>query len=290
MENVKKSFFESKIKPALLYIGSIGAIFTTLAYLVIIFIMIFGFKVKSAEQALVFAVVNAVVGLIIMQLLKIQGIDFAKTEPKNQQVIQKYNTTRVKKRRTHSLKWFWIWSSIKDVIVKGVMIALTSAGLIYIVVVGSQDYLLLLLALANILMFICFGLLALVNAYDFFSEKYIPYIVEELEKIEEKQNEKKVNKVKKNEKPKRKTKKNVAVVKTKHNKQGNNCTCPDCRDGVLESSVGVSDTSNNSESVVLDSSNNCNSVLGRTIHTGSNTSDSINPVTEEAISKNEKEE
>ena len=56
----------------------------------------------------------------------------------------------------------------------------TTIGLIYIVIQGSNDYNMLLLAIVNLLMFICFGFLSLVNAYDFFNQKHVPYMVEQL--------------------------------------------------------------------------------------------------------------
>ena len=31
-------------------------------------------------------------------------------------------------------------------------------------------------------MFICFGFLSLVNAYDFFNQRHVPYMVDQLEK------------------------------------------------------------------------------------------------------------
>lgn len=269
MENIKKSFFEKKIKPCILYIGAVGALFTTLAYIVIILIMIFGFKATSLSQTIIFSIVNAVVGLLIMQLLKIQGMDFAKNESQNETILKKYNTTRVKKKTTHSLGWYWFFSSIKDILIKGLGIMVSTGGLIYIVVIGSQDYNLLLLALVNILMFICFGLLALVNAYDFFNEKYIPYLVEKLEEAD--QNDKKEDK------------EIVAMVETEHNKQRDIDTSTYCRDNLLESSVGTSNTSNSSESVVLDNSNECDTVLGRTIYTSNTITNDVYSGAEEIV-------
>ena len=62
----------------------------------------------------------------------------------------------------------------------------TTVGLVYIVIVGSNDYNLLLLAVVNLLMFICFGFLSLVNAYDFFNQRHVPYMLDQLEKSKQK--------------------------------------------------------------------------------------------------------
>ena len=34
-------------------------------------------------------------------------------------------------------------------------------------------------------MFICFGFLSLVNAYDFFNQRHVPYMIDQLEKAKE---------------------------------------------------------------------------------------------------------
>ena len=186
--NIRKSVFENKIKPLLQYVGTIGAVLMSIAYIVVVFVLVVGFKVKSIEQSLIFAVVNAIVGIIIMQFLKIQGIDFAKSLPENQEILNKYYVKR-KKTKSYSIRYYWIISVIKDVIMKGLSIAITSAGLIYIVIEGSSDYNLLLLAVVNLIMFICFGFLSMTSAYDFYNEKHIPFIKDKLIEIENKKKE-----------------------------------------------------------------------------------------------------
>lgn len=181
--NIRKSVFENKIKPLLQYVGTIGAVLMSIAYIVVVLVLVVGFKVKSIEQSVIFAVVNAIVGIIIMQFLKIQGIDFAKSLPENQEILNKYYVKR-KKTKSYSIKYYWIISVIKDVIMKGLSIAITSAGLIYIVIEGSSDYNLLLLAVVNLIMFICFGFLSMTSAYDFYNEKHIPFIKDKLIEIE----------------------------------------------------------------------------------------------------------
>lgn len=188
MKDIRKSVFENKIKPLLQYVGTIGAVLMCVAYIVVVFVLVVGFKVKNIEQSIVFALVNAVVGIIIMQFLKIQGIDFAKSLPENQEILSKYYTKR-KKTKSYSINHYWVTSVIKDVIMKGLSIAITSAGLIYIVIEGSSDYNLLLLAIVNLIMFICFGFLSMTNAYDFYNEKHIPFIKDKLIEIENKKKE-----------------------------------------------------------------------------------------------------
>ena len=183
-----KNLFERKIKPALQYVGVIGASLMSIMYIVVVFILIIGFKAQSLQNTIIFAIVNAIVGLIIMQFLKIQGISFAKNIPENVDIIKKYYNTKTKDKKIHSINYYWTTSLVKDIICKGLSIMLTTTGLIYIVIVGSNDYNLLLLALVNLVLFICFGLLALNNAYEFYNNRHIPYIQEMLKnKITEKE-------------------------------------------------------------------------------------------------------
>lgn len=173
--------FEEKIKPLLTYVGTIGAVLMAIAYVAIVFIMVFGFYVdQSFSQTLGFAIVNAVIGLIIMQLLKVQGIDLAKNLDTNQEILKEYQNTKTKDKINHSISYFWITSLLKDFLLKALGIAVTTMGIIYVVIQGSNNYSLLLLAIVNLIMFACFGLLNLVKAYDFFNEQHIPYIVETL--------------------------------------------------------------------------------------------------------------
>ena len=174
----RRSFFEKRIQPILQYVGVIGAILMSIMYIIMVVILIIGFKAQSIQNTIVFAIINAIVGLMIMQFLKIQGISFAKNLPENIEIIKQYYNTKTKDKKIQSIKYYWISSLIKDFISKGLSIAFTTAGIIYIVIVGSNDYTLLLLALVNLILFICFGLLALSNAYEFYNNKHVPYMQE----------------------------------------------------------------------------------------------------------------
>lgn len=183
ISGVEKTIFERKIAPVLQYVGAIGATLMSIMYIVVVVILIVGFKAQALQSALVFAIVNALVGLIIMQFLKIQGISFAKNLEKNKEIVDRYYNSKTKDKKPHSINYYWVTSLIKDIIVKGLSVVLTTTGLIYIVIQGCEDYTLLLLALVNLVMFICFGLLALNSAYDYYNNKHIPYLKLKLEEI-----------------------------------------------------------------------------------------------------------
>lgn len=272
-EKEKKIDFNEKIRPVLTMIGTIGAALMIFAYIVIVCIMVFGFSVANFTQSILFAIVNAVIGLIILQFLKIQGIDLAKQIPDNQKVLKEYYELKPKDKKTHSIKYFWITSVIKDIFTKVLTIAATSAGLIYIVIVGSKDYTLFLLAIVNLIMFVCFGLITLVSAYDFFNEKHIPFLRERLEEIE---NEAKI-------------KESMEVVTTEPTQPRNDCVHSDRRTDLLEPSMGDSNISADNRPVVVDSDDCGDCVLGGTVYPSSDITDRTDNGVEENISKNSEE-
>lgn len=179
-EEKRLSLFEEKILPILNYVGIIGASIMSVAYMILIFVLINGFKVDKVLQTTVFAIVNAAVGFVIMQFLKYQGICFAEMIPENKTILDQYYDSRTKDKKNHSLTYFWVTTVIKDIIIKSGTVAATSIGVIYIVIKGSKDYTLIGLAIVNLLMFICFGFISLVKAYKYFNRTYIAYIKEKL--------------------------------------------------------------------------------------------------------------
>lgn len=180
MEKNYKNIFETKIKPVLVYVGTIGAILSSIAYIAMVCVLIFGFTARNFVQTLVFAIINGVAGVIIMQMLKIQGQDFAKKIPENEEILKEYYNTKTKDKKIHSMKYFWIKTTISDVISKGLSIVFSTACIIYIIIQGSDDYVLLLLAFVNLVMFFCFGIISLAKAYDFFNEQHMVYVKEQL--------------------------------------------------------------------------------------------------------------
>lgn len=176
-----QNFFERKIKGILQYIGAIGASLMAIVYVVVVIVMIQGFSRSiDMKNTIVFAVVNALIGLLIMQFLKVQGISFAQNDPKNKEILEQYYKTKTKDKKPRSIRFFWVTSAAKDTLIKGASVAASSIGVIYLVIQGSHDYHLLLLAAANLIMFVCFGLLALNSAYEFYNNRHIPYIIEQI--------------------------------------------------------------------------------------------------------------
>lgn len=187
MDDNEKNLFEKKIAPILTYVGAIGATLMCIAYIIVVFVLIIGFKGQNIQQTIIFATVNAAVGFIIMQFLKIQGISFAKSLPYVKEIIKEYYYNKTKDKKLRSIKFYWIDSVTKDVLIKAFTVGATTCGLIYIVIQGSNDYNLLLLAAVNLVMFICFGLLSLNGAYEFYLNKHVPYMLDQINKRKEKE-------------------------------------------------------------------------------------------------------
>ena len=249
---MNKNTFETKIKPVLSYVGVIGAGFMCVAYIIVVFVLIEGFQATIIFNTLLFAVVNAIIGLIIMEFLRVQGVSFAKLIPENEKLIKEYYSTKTKDKKPRSMQFYWTTSVIKDIFTKCLSVAITSAGLIYIVIQGSNDWNLLLLAAVNLIMFICFGFLALVNAYEFFNNKFVPYMEEKIDEA--------------------KIKKDVAMAKEECTDKGHDTVDADIRADILEPLHSDSNTSADSEPVVLDDLCNNMGVLGCSANTGNSPS------------------
>ena len=176
---------QEKLINVLKYIGIIGATICSVAYIFVVIVLIQGFKVETTTQTVIFAIVNAIVGFIIMQFLKVQGEQFAKNKPENKKIIDEYYNSKTKDKKLHSMRYYWVTSIIQDIFTKVLTVFASTFGIIYIVVIGSNDWNLLMLAFVNLLLFICFGLLALNNAFEFFNNKHIPYMKEKIREVNE---------------------------------------------------------------------------------------------------------
>ena len=262
---MNKNLFETKLKPLLQYIGTIGAVSMSIAYVITVFILIKGFRVNAFINIGIFALVNAVVGFIIMQFLKIQGIAFAKNLPENQKVLTEYYNTKTHDKKAHSIKFYWVISVIRDLIEKALSVGVATFGLIYIVVEGCNDYNLLWLALVNLILFTCFGFLSLNSAYDFFNERHIPFIKEQLEK------------------GKAKNSSSLEMAEKELDKQRDDMVHTDRRDNLLDTCLDTCNTSTDNLSVVVDDGECSDCVLGGTIYSSSTTTNSTNIVNKEIV-------
>ena len=289
MDNEKRTLFEKKIKPTLEYIGTIGSILMAIAYIIVIFVLIYGLKAQSFIQTLIFSIVSAVVGLCIMQLLKVQGITFAQSIPENKAILEEYYNTQTQDKKARSLKYFWLTSITKDIIIKGITIMASTAGVVYIVIQGSEDFILLLLGIINLILFACFGLLSLTRAYDFVNNSHIPYIKLQIEKVKKiKEQHEEQQRIEREEAIKAEVEKRVEVAKKELIEQRDAFIHNNRGDNILEpiNSVGNNGTV---QPVLLDTNDLNNSFLGLSANPRNPNSMPHNIFTEEIIQQIEKE-
>jgi hypothetical protein len=176
-----------RIKEWLLYVGFASSIISVIAYIIATVVMIVGFESNlELQNRLLFAFLGAGVGLIITFSLRSQGIAFAKLEDESVEVMKAYREALNKQKKEKDLKditYYMIVATIKDVIIKGLLIIITTTLIIDIFSKGNGDWSLIWLALANLMMFTGFGLVALSKTYDKYIEEHIPVIRERTKKI-----------------------------------------------------------------------------------------------------------
>ena len=84
--------FEKKIKPLFMYIGFIATGIFSVAYIVVIAIMITGLEASPTIETFVgFLIANLIAGACIAISLMIQGQDFAKNIEKNKTLLEQYH-------------------------------------------------------------------------------------------------------------------------------------------------------------------------------------------------------
>lgn len=172
-----------KTKKLLQYVGLVGAIVMSVAYVVTVCIIVYGFELKQNNRnTALFAGINALWGFLIMQFLKIQGQSFAENITENKVITEQFHKKAEVK--LHSMTYYWVTSVAKDILTKALTFGISTFAIIYIVIQGSHDYTMFLLALVNLLMFISFGFLSLVKTYDYYNNIYINFLRRKLNDAE----------------------------------------------------------------------------------------------------------
>lgn len=156
-------------------IGIIGAILAAVADLVFVIIMVLGVHVDAEFSAIIiYAVVNALIGLLINVLLRYQGQKYAELE--NVELCKRYYNKRIKEKSYLSIGAWMGLKTLQDVVVKGTTTAFSIFGIVYISITGSKNPIQILLAIATLILFACFGLIAMNSAYTRFYNIQIPYM------------------------------------------------------------------------------------------------------------------
>lgn len=179
-----------KIKKTLSFYGAIGAIITSLVYMIIIITLVGGIKSKmQSDRVILISVLGAIAGLLITFMLRGQGVQLAKDEDnEGAQVMKRYyqainKTKPMKKLRT--IDNYILINTLVDIVLKGFTLAATTYFSITIFMEGSGDWSLIGLGIANILMFLSFGIIALSKTYTYYMEEHLPAIEEKIRKLGE---------------------------------------------------------------------------------------------------------
>lgn len=184
MQNLQKKSHEALLK-LLNNIGVIGAVLAAVADIIFVVIMVVGVKVNANLTAVViFSVVNAMVGLLISILLRYQGLRYAEIE--NEELCKKYHNKKAKEKKYMSMGAWMTLKSFQDFIIKGCTTAFSIFGIIYITIQGSKNPIQLLITLATLVLFACFGLISMNSAYVRFYNVQVPKMQIEIEKREAK--------------------------------------------------------------------------------------------------------
>ena len=164
-------------------IGIVGAIIAAIADIVFVIIMVVGIKIDAELSAIViFAVVNALIGILINVLLRYQGQKYAEQE--NAELCTKYYNKQVKEKKYMSMGTWMILKTVQDFVIKGGTTSFSIFGIVYISVTGSKNPVQLLMTIATLLLFACFGLIGMNSSYCRFYNIQVPYMQNKIEEKE----------------------------------------------------------------------------------------------------------
>lgn len=165
-------------------IGVIGAILAAIADIIFVVIMVVGVDIQAdLKSVLIFAIINALIGILINVLLRYQGQKYAEIE--NEELCKAFYNKRAKEKKYMSMGMWMTLKTVQDFVIKGGTTAFSVFGVIYITIQGSKDPIQLLITLATLVLFACFGLIGMNSAYGRFYNVQIPYMRTELEKRNE---------------------------------------------------------------------------------------------------------
>lgn len=175
----KTSNLQQKSHEALLKllnnIGVIGAILAAIADIIFVIIMVLGVEVEADMKAIIiFAIVNAIIGILINVLLRYQGQKYAEIE--NQELCDAFYDKRIRETKYMSMGVWSVLQGLKDVVIKGCTTSFSIFGIIYISIEGSKNPIQLLMTLMTLILFACFGLISMNASYGRFYRVQVPYM------------------------------------------------------------------------------------------------------------------
>lgn len=186
-QNLQKKSHEILMK-LLNNIGIVGAIIVSIVDIICVMIFVFGIEIKTnTKSTIIFSIINTLIGLLINVLLRYQGQRYAEIE--NEELCSKYYDKKIKETKRYiSMNAWQVLCLLKDISVKGITTSFSIFGVIYISIEGSKNPIQILITLATLLLFTCFGLINMNSAYCRFYNKQIPFMQNKIKQKEEQQN------------------------------------------------------------------------------------------------------
>lgn len=186
IENLQSKSHEVLLK-LLNNIGVVGSIFLSVADIILVVIFTIGIKIDiDLATNVVFASLNAFIGVVMNVLLRYQGQKYAEIE--NKSLCELFYGVRIKTIKYVSMKTWQIRGAITDFLVKGGSSAFFIFGAIYISIEGSHNPIQILISLATLALFACFGLMNMNSAYERFYNVQVPYMKNYIKEKGEKEN------------------------------------------------------------------------------------------------------
>lgn len=183
----RKLGINQRIKDILTYVGAATAIIFGAVYIAVLLVLILGFSSNiHPEQQLLFVGLGAAAGLMIDVSLMFQGIALAKRHEECEGIMKRYYEVRnrnAKPREQRTIGFYITKHLITTLFTKVLGGAASIYLIVHFVIVGSQDMTLLLLGLANLLMFGGFGMMSLAGSYDYYIEQHIPAIIAKTDRL-----------------------------------------------------------------------------------------------------------
>lgn len=135
---------------------------------------------------ILYSTVNALIGVLISVLLRYQGQKYAEIE--NEDLCKQFYEKKVKEKKHMSMSLWFTLKAVQDIVIKGCTTAFCLFGTTYITIVGSKNPIQIVITLCTLLLFACFGLIAMNSAYCRFYNVQIPIMEQKIKEKGEQQN------------------------------------------------------------------------------------------------------
>lgn len=155
-------------------LGLILGIVGLVVYIVTLLIMVVGISNEERDlvETLLYTSASGVLGVFMSIALGIQGVKNAEEEYKDLRI--EYLNKPVKEKKLHSMGFIWFKEITIWIFSKGLMLAAMCASTLYLMIEGSQDWVLLFSGIGSGLMAFGFGFLALDKMYNKYIEFEVP--------------------------------------------------------------------------------------------------------------------